>query len=147
VPILTHTEEGRGGREQLALFAEYGISAERVVLSHTDKVADIGYHLDLVATGAYLEFDQPLRHPIGPGNPTVRIVTELVAAGYESQLMLATDGARRSLWTAYGGSPGLAALATQVVAVLREEGISTKSINAMLVANPARFFSFHEEAA
>jgi predicted metal-dependent phosphotriesterase family hydrolase len=45
------------------------------------------------------------------------------------------------------GISGLAALATHVVAVLREEGVSEKAINAMLVANPARFFSFHEEAA
>lgn len=144
VPILTHTEGGKGGSQQLALFAEYGISPDRVVISHTDKVTEISYHRDLVATGAYLEFDQPLRHTIGPDNPTVQIVTQLVAAGFGSQLMLATDGARRSLWTAYGGGPGLAALARDVVAALRNEGVTEQSINKILVDNPARFFSFRE---
>src|SRR3712207_7012929 len=38
-------------------------SADRVVLSHTDKVADPGYHRDLLAAGAYLVYDQGLRTP------------------------------------------------------------------------------------
>ncbi len=146
-PILTHCEEGRGGLEQIDLFAVYGIGPERVVLSHTDKVTDVGYHRDLVATGAYLEFDQPIRHRIDADNPTIRIVTELVADGFASQLMLATDGARRSLWTAYGGAPGLAALATDVVAALRDEGVTADALDEMLVVNPARFFTFSEVSA
>ena len=144
VPILTHCEEGIGGREQIALFAEYGVRPECVVLSHTDKVSEVSYHRDLIAAGAYLEFDQPIRHPIGPDNPTVRIVAQLVADGAASQLMLATDGARRSLWTAYEGEPGLAALATDVVTALRAEGVSEANLSKILVENPARFFSFCE---
>ncbi|MDJ0665061.1 MAG: aryldialkylphosphatase [Acidimicrobiia bacterium] len=145
-PIITHCEEGRGGREQIELFAEYGISPDCVVLSHTDKVQDVGYHLDLVGAGAFLEFDQALRHPIGPTNPTVRIVTELVSSGFGSQVMLGTDGARRSLLTAYGGAPGLAALATGVTEALKNEGVSDESLNTIFVDNPARFFSFREVA-
>ena len=144
VPILTHCEEGEGGLEQLELFAEFGISPRTIVLSHTDKVTDVAYHRELVATGAYLEFDQALRHPIGGANPTVQIVTQLIAAGHAASLMLATDGARRSMWTAYGGKPGLAALATDVVDALRDEGVDDEAIERLLVRNPAEFFTFRE---
>ncbi len=146
VPILTHCEEGKGGLEQLELFAEFGISPETIVLSHTDKVGDIGYHLELAATGVYLELDQALRHPIGADNPTVRIAMRLAREGRAAQLMLATDGARRSMWTAYGGKPGLAALAVDVVTVLRNEGISAETLDQILITNPARFFTFREVA-
>ncbi|MDJ0954468.1 MAG: aryldialkylphosphatase [Acidimicrobiia bacterium] len=147
VPILTHCEEGRGGLEQVELFAELGISPDTIVLSHTDKVSDVGYHLELAATGVYLELDQSLRHPIGADNPTVRIVTQLIREGHAGRLMLATDGARRSLWTAYGGEPGLAALAAEVVPVLRNEGVDETALEQLLVTNPARFFAFRDVAA
>ena len=118
-----------------------------MVLSHTDKVDDIGYHLDLVASGVNLEYDQALRFPIDEENRTVRLVTEAVAAGYAGQVMVGTDGARRSMWTAYGGTPGLAALATDVVALLARLGVDDDSVAQMLRLNPARFFRFSEAAA
>lgn len=146
-PILTHCEEGRGGVEQVEVIAEFGVEPNRVVLSHTDKVDDIGYHLDLVASGVNLEYDQALRFPIDEENRTVRLVTEAVAAGYAGQVMVGTDGARRSMWTAYGGTPGLAALATDVVALLARLGVDDDSVAQMLRLNPARFFRFSEAAA
>ena len=106
VPVLTHCEEGRGGLEQIALLSDLGVDPSHVVLSHTDKVGDVAYHLDLIGAGAHLEFDQALRHPINAANQTVQLVASLVSAGHEDRLMLGTDGARRSMWTAYGGDAG-----------------------------------------
>jgi phosphotriesterase-related protein len=141
VPLLTHCEEGHGGMEQVELLARLGVDPARVVLSHTDKVTDIAYHLDLVASGASLEFDQALRHPLDSGNPTVRLLARLAEAGCISQIVLGTDGARRSMWTAYGGSPGLAALLTGVVPLLRAAGVDEAAMRQVLVANPARSFA------
>lgn len=146
-PILTHCEEGRGGIEQVEVLAEFGVEPNHIALSHTDKVDDLGYHRDLVETGVHLEYDQALRHPIDETNPTVRLIAELVAAGYAGQVMVGTDGARRSLWTAYGGGPGLAALATDVVAVLTRLGVADDALAQILRLNPARFFAFSEVAA
>ena len=146
-PILTHCEGGRGGLEQVEALREFGVDPARVVLSHTDKVDDIGYHLDLAATGVNLEYDQALRHPIDETNPTVLLVIAMADAGYAAQLMVGTDGARRALWTAYGGAPGLAALAIDVVAVLVRRGVSEDAVIQILRSNPARLFSFTEVAA
>ena len=146
-PILTHCEEGRGGIEQVVVLAEFGVEPDRVVLSHTDKVGDLGYHVDLAATGVNLEYDQALRHPIDEENQTVRLIVEAAAAGYVGQVMVGTDGARRAMWTSYGGAPGLAALAVDVVAVLARLGVDDDAIGQILRANPARFFSLSEVAA
>ncbi len=146
-PILTHCEEGRGGIEQVEVLAGLGVEPDRVVLSHTDKVGDIGYHRDLVATGVNLEYDQALRHPIDEENRTVRLIAEAAAGGYAKQVMVGTDGARRSMWTAYGGAPGLAALVVDVVAVLARLGVDDDAIGQILRSNPARFFSLAEMAA
>ena len=146
-PILTHCEEGRGGMEQVEVLVDLGVEPARVVLSHTDKVDDFGYHLDLVATGVNLEYDQALRYPIDEGNHTVRLVAEAATVGYAGQVMVGTDGARRSMWRAYGGAPGLAALVLDVVAVLTRLGVDGAAIAQILRSNPARFFSFSEVAA
>jgi phosphotriesterase-related protein len=146
-PLLTHCEEGRGGMAQIELLSSLGVDPSDVVLSHTDKVADMSYHLDLTATGANLEFDQVLRHPISHDSTTIRLVAGLAEAGRISQVMLATDGARRSMWSAYGGSPGLAALATDVVAILRRTGVGDEAVERIFVTNPARIFAFKEAAA
>src|SRR4029450_13151072 len=42
-PVLTHCEAGTGGLAQLRLLDDLGVAPRRVVLSHTDKVADRGY--------------------------------------------------------------------------------------------------------
>ena len=144
VPVLTHCEEGRGGMEQVALLAGLGVDPSNVVLSHTDKVSDVAYHLDLLATGVNLEFDQALRHPVDAANTTVQLVAKLAAAGHTERIMLGTDGARRSMWNAYGGSPGLAALVTTVIPELRRSGVDDAAIHELLVTNPARFFAFTE---
>ncbi len=143
-PILTHCEEGRGGLEQIAALTELGVEPEHIVLSHTDKVTDPAYHADLAGTGAYLEYDQALRHPLDDANPTVALIESMLEAGLAERLMLGTDGARRSMWTSLGGSPGLAALANDVVALLVRRGVDRAAIDRMLIENPASFFAFVE---
>ena len=147
VPILTHCEEGEGAMEQIELFRDLQVPLEHIVLSHTDKVADPAYHLDLVDAGVFLEFDQVLRHAIDLENTSVRLVAALAEADRISQVMLGTDGARRSMWTAFGGSPGLAALTTDVIPMLRTAGVGDDAINQIFVTNPARFFAFKEAIA
>jgi phosphotriesterase-related protein len=141
VPILTHCEEGVGAPEQLALLAEFGVPLTRVVLSHTDKIADPGLHKELLSSGVNLEYDQALRQATDGAPATAGLLAEMIAAGFLGQLMLGTDGARRTLWTTLGGTPGLAWLLTGFTAVLESRGIDAKARHQLLVANPARFLA------
>jgi phosphotriesterase-related protein len=136
IPILTHCEEGHGGAAQVALLMELGVNPGRVTLSHTDKEIDSGYHLDLLATGVNLEFDQTLRVP----DRTLAIATAVVEAGFGDRIMLGTDGARRSLWTTLGGSPGLAWLLSGFVPRLRDR-IGATGVEAILIDNPRRWLA------
>lgn len=141
-PILTHCQGGEGGLEQIALLDRYAVPPERVALSHTDKVLDPAYHRALLDTGANLVYDQALRQPPDAEPGTAWLVETLVEEGFAGQLMLGTDGARRSLWSTLGGSPGLAWLLTGFADVLRRRGVDDETLDALFVANPARFLAF-----
>jgi predicted metal-dependent phosphotriesterase family hydrolase len=139
-PILTHCEHGTGALEQLASLAEHGVGAEHVVLSHTDTVVDAGYHREILSTGAFLEYDQSFRGD-GPGG-TLALLEAVVADGIGGQIVLGHDAARRTYLSVYGGTPGLGWLLGDFSALLLERGIPQATIDAFLVANPARAFAF-----
>ena len=130
--LLTHCEVGTGGVAQLELLEELGVPLHRVILSHTDKVPDRGYHRELLSAGAWLVYDQGLRSP----DTTARLVGWMVEDGHQGRLLLGTDGARRSLWSVLGGSPGLAALATGLGRRLAAE-LGQAVMDRIWVANPA----------
>jgi phosphotriesterase-related protein len=130
--LLTHCEVGTGGVAQLELLEELGVPLHRVILSHTDKVPDRGYHRELLSAGAWLVYDQGLRSP----DTTARLVGWMVEDGHQGRLLLGTDGARRSLWSVLGGSPGLAALATGLGRRLAAE-LGEAVMDRIWVANPA----------
>lgn len=141
VSILTHTEAGVGAHEQIDSLRDLAFPLERVVVSHTDKITDPQYHLDLLDSGVMVEFDQALRQPAGTGNWTAELTAHVVEAGFVEQVMFGTDGARRTLWSALGGGPGLAWMRTGFVDALTERGLSSDQISTMFETNPQRFLS------
>jgi 5-phospho-D-xylono-1,4-lactonase len=52
--------------------------------------------------------------------------------------MLGTDGARRSLWSSLGGSPGLAWLFTSWSQRLMKLGLTQAQLDKIFIDNPAR---------
>ena len=138
-PIMTHCEGGIGAMEQIEFIAKLGFPLSRVVVSHTDKVSDLDYHSALLESGVNLEFDQALRQRENALAGTAFLLAVQIERGFLDQLMLGTDGARRSLWTAYGGAPGLAWMADEYRTILEEAGIGSEAQDALFVANPAKF--------
>lgn len=132
VPILTHTEGGLGGINQIEALFALGVSPQRVALSHTDKVADPAYHRAMLETGVFLCYDQGLRAP----ETTLRLLEDALSQGFGSQVVVGTDGARRSLWSTLGGAPGLASLYPAV-----HEALGPDDARAIFVDNPAVFLS------
>lgn len=134
-PLMTHCEGGTGGTEQLAALSGMGVPSNRVILSHTDKVNDLGYHRALLGAGAWVVYDQGIRTP----DDTAHLVRSMVESGFVGQLLLGTDGARRSLWQVLGGRPGLAALRTGIGEQLARE-IGPELMRQIWVDNPAAAF-------
>jgi phosphotriesterase-related protein len=145
VPIITHTEDGHGAVAQIELLTSLSVPLNRVVISHTDKAPDPSYHRDILQTGVNLEYDQALRQAAGQ-QTTPQLLASMIEEGFLAQLMLGTDGARRTLWRTLGGSPGLAYLAAGYTEVLRAHGIGQQELRALFVANPARWLPLTTES-
>jgi predicted metal-dependent phosphotriesterase family hydrolase len=143
-PILTHCEHGTGALEQVAFLGAHGVAAAHVTLSHTDKVVDVGYHREILSTGAFLEYDQSIRGD-GPAG-TLALLEAVVADGLEGQIVLGHDAARRSYLGVYGGTPGLGWLLGEFSTLLLERGIPQAAIEGFFVADPARAFAFASPA-
>ncbi len=136
-PVLTHCEDGVGAMAQIELLSRLGIPLSRVCISHTDKVADRGYHRALLDAGALLCLDQGLRE----SERTAALVVELVADGYGNQLLIGTDAARRTLWSSLGGSRGPGWMNGGFRALLAHRGLEDEQIVRLFVDNPARWLT------
>ena len=141
VPVHTHCEAGTAALEQISLLVDAGVPAERISLSHVDKVVDRGYHRELFASGAFAVYDQAFRWGDGD-NGTLQLLEWAVADGHAGQVMLGMDAARQGYYRAFGGSPGLRFLLGEFSDVLEERGIGAEIRKCLFVDNPARAFAF-----
>lgn len=142
VPILTHTEFGTCGLEQVNIVQKHGVVPSSAILCHLDRNPDRYLHRDIAQTGAFLVYDGIGRTKYWPDSVIIDLILEMLQAGFVDQLMLAMDCATRSIWRHYGGGPGLDYLLKSFVPRLRQVGVSENDVEKMLVGNPARAFAF-----
>lgn len=143
-PILTHCEQGNGALQQIELLSSLGIPLNHVTISHTDKTLDASYISKILESGVFVEFDQALRQAHDDEPQSARLMADMVQRGFINQLMLGTDGARRTLWTALDGAPGLAWLALGWSSVLRNFGLSAEEISTIFSGNPGKALAFSQ---
>ncbi|MEN9736530.1 MAG: hypothetical protein RL129_1241 [Actinomycetota bacterium] len=140
-PILTHCEHGKGALEQIDILRKFKVNLSSVVMSHTDKEFDFGYHREILSSGVNVEYDQSLRQIDVVDASSALLTAEMLEQGFGNQMMLGTDGARRSLWTSLGGTPGLAALFKKWSESLSSVGVTKEQLELLFVNNPARVLS------
>ncbi len=143
VPIHTHCEAGTGAMEQIRVLTDAGVPAERISLSHVDKVQDRGYHRELLASGASVVYDQAFRWG-DRENGTLDLLEAAVADGRSGQVMLGMDAARQGYYRAFGGAPGLPYLLMSFSDEMGARGIGPEIRHRFFVDNPARAFAFTE---
>jgi 5-phospho-D-xylono-1,4-lactonase len=141
VPIITHTEAGTMGFEQVEFLATHGVEPRRVCLSHLDRNPDFWEHRRIAETGAYLGYDCPGKIKYGPDELRNTVLKRLIDAGYGEQILLGNDLGRPSYWRSYGGGPGLDFVLTKFIPRLRDEGVSETAIADILIHNPRRFLT------
>jgi phosphotriesterase-related protein len=141
VPIVTHCEAGTGAIEQIRLLADHGVPARHIVLGHVDKIVDPGYHAEIVATGAFAEYDQSFRWGDRP-NGTLALLAAMADGGHADRVLLGLDAARQGYYHVYAGSPGLAWLLDGFSRAMTEHGLGPDVWRAVFVDNPARAFAF-----
>lgn len=140
-PISTHTEAGTMGLEQVELLKSEGVAPERILIGHCDRKMDLEYHIELAQTGTILGYDQISKEKYYPDRLRVEFIRELVEKGFERQIILSGDMARKSYWTSYGGGPGLTFVLWRFVPWLHEAGVSRAATTAMLIDTPRRLLN------
>lgn len=143
-PITTHTEDGTMAMELLDELRAAGVSSDRVIIGHMDRVPiPIESHIAVLKTGAYLQFDQIGKSDTYTDQQRADRITELIAAGYAEQLLLSLDYGRRSLLSSYDGSPGLPYMSEWFMVLLMESGLEAMQVRKLVIENPARALTIH----
>lgn len=144
-PILTHTEQGALGLEQIELLRSHGVDLGHVVLSHLDRKPDPVYHREILSSGVCVEYDSAFRWKAEQGNPTLDLLVNLFPE-FPTQIMLGMDAARRSYWRHHGGSPGMDFLLTTFTDQMKSTDLTDADLQRIFVLNPANAYMFSESS-
>jgi len=141
--ILVHAEIGTAGHEIVDLLEGWGVGTNRIALAHMDRNPDVELHGEIASRGVTLEYDTLGRTKYHPDSTLLDLIGAMVEAGHGGRLMLGCDLGRRDYFRSWGGGPGLAYLLTTFVPRLRRR-IGDPATDAILIANPARFYALSE---
>jgi phosphotriesterase-related protein len=141
VPISTHCDKGSMALEQCQHFLRYGADPGRVILGHVDIPNDAEYLKRICALGFNVGIDHVGRDLHNKDQVKIRLIQELIAAGYIDHIFLSGDMGKKSYLSVYGGAPGLGYILCELKQYLRESGISEEELRHILVENPRRVFS------
>ncbi len=146
-PVHSHTEAGTMGLEQIELLQSENVDLEHVSFGHMDRNPDPFYHEAIARTGAFLSFDGIAKIKYAPESTRIDCILGLVEKGYEDQILISGDTARKSYYKHYDYGLGLEYILGKWVSRFREEANmrgfeGEKLIHKFFVANPARCFTF-----
>lgn len=149
-PLFTHTESGTLGFEQVELAKKEGVNPERICIGHQDRNPDQWNIKRIARQGCFVSIDQISKVKYYTDQVRIDLIIDLVESGFQRQILVSGDFARKSYLASYGGGPGFGYIVGPFMARLREQMaerfIPAHRIDAvvedLLVANPRRFFTF-----
>lgn len=141
--ITTHGVQSPVGLAQLRIFTEEGVDPSRVVIGHADSYHDLDFYLEVLATGANLEFDF-IGHRFGVEEHLeprlVETIVELLVRGFAPQILLSQDVCHDRQLKANGGF-GYVYLHQHFLPTLRTAAVGEGEIRTMTIENPARILT------
>lgn len=137
-PITTHTSIGTLGHEQVDFFKKHQVDLSRVIIGHVDLTGDADYVLKMLREGVNVEFDTVGKENYMPDSVRAKMLKKIQDEGYIEQVFLSMDITRKS-HLEYKGGLGYSYLLDTFVPLLQKYGITEKSIERMLIKNPATF--------
>ena len=145
VPLILHTERGRGAVEAVKLCERAGLSPARVAVCHADRQADdLRPHEEIARTGAFLEYDTIARGRYHDDAAEARLICHMLDRGYEERLLLSLDTTAARLRGYDPAAPGLDYLLREFLPYLGAAGVPCETIRGMMVNNPLRIFGIYE---
>jgi len=137
------------GHDILNILEEEKVDLERVVLSHCDPTLyDLDYHDSLAKRGAFIEYDQfgseIMDHPgifLPSDGERIRAIKELIKRGNVKNILISQDVCFKIHLTKWGGW-GYGHILKHIISRFKQEGITEKQINTIMVENPMRLLGF-----
>lgn len=143
VPITTHSHAAsRGGVAQQDALERLGVPLDRVVIGHSGDSTDLAYLRGLADRGSFLGFDRFGMEHVGRDEDRVRMLLQLLDAGYADRIVLSHDAAVFSRVTppswraAHAPSWTMSHLFQVVLPRLRAAGLDETTEHQLMVVNP-----------
>jgi phosphotriesterase-related protein len=150
--ILVHINPWTtNGIQALKILLDSGVKPNKICICHVDVENRSDYILELLKSGAYVEFDnwgkeyfvnkldrRPGYDCFKRDTERVALVKKLVDMGYNSRILLSCDVCLKNLLHTYGGW-GYDHILTNIVPMMEEFGITDNQIELMIRKNPAEF--------
>ena len=158
VPLISHTQEGTCGPDQIEIVTGEGVPAHRLLVGHSDGIDDPTYHREIVGGGSYIGFDRLGIETILPDDIRMKNIVSLVNEGHGRHVCLSHDSVCNWLGRPILG-PGVVVddpasmiaqampdwtpthLFERVIPKLRDAGVSDEAITTMTDENPGRWFA------
>jgi phosphotriesterase-related protein len=146
-PVTVHTHPASGsGLAAMRVLAEEGTDLSRVIMGHSGDTTDLGYLTSLADAGCLLGMDRFGIDILLPFEQRVDTVAELARRGYADRMVLSHDAACYIDWFpqqaigVFAPAWHFGHLFDDVLPALLDRGVTEAQVEAMLVANPRRYF-------
>lgn len=146
-PLHAHTEAGTLGLEQIEIVKSEGVNPHNMSIGHMDRNPDTYYHCKLADTGVFISFDGIGKIKYYPESTRIKCILDLAKRGYQKQILVSGDTARKSYYYHYKYAQGLSFIKEKWVPRLIEEaeeaGINgERLVDDIFINNPRECFSF-----
>ncbi|NGP46464.1 phosphotriesterase [Bacillaceae bacterium SIJ1] len=146
-PVHSHTEAGTLGLEQAEWLRREGVNLSNWSVGHMDRNPDPYYHRQMAKTGAFLSFDGIAKIKYAPESTRIDCILHLVDYGFEEQILISGDTARKTYYRHYDDGLGLRYIIgpwqDRFVAEANERGYDGEAlVKKFFIDNPARCMTF-----
>jgi phosphotriesterase-related protein len=140
--IGSHTIRGRVVRDQLDIIEAAGYTAERFIWIHTQAEPDFDRHLEMARRGAWIEYDAIGADYSHSDEQFIRLIQQLLDAGFVEQLLLSHDRGWYDPSKPGGGVPKpYTHLVETFLPKLRTAGVDEATIRQLTQTNPFRAYA------
>ena len=141
-PMIIHIENGTDPIILDDFLTKQGVAQEKRIYCHMDRaVKDISTHIEICKRGSFLEYDTICRPKYHDDETEIKIIKQVLSAGYEDNVLLGLDSTNKRL-KAYGNEFGLDYIKETFIPHMLSDGIALEQINKFMIDNPARVFAF-----
>jgi len=150
VPIISHTEAGTMGPEQVDILVSEGANPKKLSIGHAGGSADLKYHCKILDKGVNLAFDRlgldAELWSAGPDKFRKGSIVGLISMGYANQLIFSHDvvlnwlGGDVLLPKEIVGNWYPTHLFKNIIPDLKKAGVTDAHINTIMVENPRKMF-------